>query len=182
MSANFWNNSALEPKRQFRFLVTLSLDNNDVQFLAKAVSRPTYTVTSNPHKFFNHTFHYPGRVEWSTVSLTLVDALQPNAADLLYKHLSTIVYQNPTSLSAATSTTITKKTATDAFSTFRIDEKGTNDDGTTKPIGSWKLQNAFITEVAFGEHSYDSEDMIDITLSIQYDWAQYHVGPYVAAG
>ena len=154
MSANFWNNSALEPKRQFRFLVTLSLDNNDVQFLAKAVSRPTYTV----------------------------DALQPNAADLLYKHLSTIGYQNPTSLSAATSTTITKKTATDAFSTFRIDEKGTNDDGTTKPIGSWKLQNAFITEVAFGEHSYDSEDMIDITLSIQYDWAQYHVGPYVAAG
>ena len=33
--------------------------------------------------------------------------------------------------------------------------------------------NAFITEVSFGEHSYDSEDMIDVTLSIQYDWANY---------
>lgn len=182
MSANFWNNSLLEPKRAFRFLIVLSLGGQDVQFLAKSVSRPSYTVESNPHKFFNHTFYYPGRVEWGTVNMTLVDALTPNASDLLYKHLSVIGYDDPTNLEGAIKRTITKKTATDALSTFRIEEKGTDDNGNTIPVGSWKLHNAFITEVNFGEHSYDSEDMIDIQLTIQYDWAEYSKGAYVASG
>jgi hypothetical protein len=85
-------------------------------------------------------------------------------------------------LPAAIAKTITKKTATDALSTFRIDEKGTDDDGNTVDVGNWKLQNAFITEVNFGEHSYDSEDMIDIQLTVQYDWAKYSKGTYVASG
>ena len=180
MSANFWNNGELEPKRAFRFLITLSLgvgeDQKDVQFLAKSVSRPSYTVTSSPHKFFNHTFHYPGRVEWGTVSLTLVDDITVNGAELLYKHLAQIGYQTPSSLSEAISTTITKQTATRAFSSFSIQEKGTNPDGTTRDIGNWKLKNAFITSVNFGEHSYDSEEMIDIQLDLQYDYAIYSQG------
>lgn len=185
MSENFWNNSKLEPKRAFRFLVTLSLGGKDVQFLAKSVKRPSYTVTSNPHKFFNHTFHYPGRVEWGTVSLTLVDDITVNGADLLYKHLSQIGYKTPTNSETASDHTITKATATAAMDSFIIEEKGTrlNSDSTdTVTIGTWKLQNAFITSVDFGEHSYDSEDMIDIQLDIQYDWAMYSKGDYVAKG
>ena len=55
---------------------------------------------------------------------------------------------------------------------------GENDaNGAAKIDGTWKLQNAFITEVNFGEHSYDSEDMIDVQLTIQYDWAKYTVNP-----
>ena len=46
--------------------------------------------------------------------------------------------------------------------------------GTAAERGKWTLNNAFITEVNFGQHSYDSEEMIDIVLSIQYDWAAYN--------
>jgi|TARA_R110000824_G_C14897317_1_gene645079 hypothetical protein len=180
---NFWSNATLEPKRAFRFLVTLSIGGTDVQFLAKSVKRPSYTVTSSPHKFFNHTFHYPGRVEWGTVSLTLVDDITVNGAELLYDHLSEIGYMTPTSTATASDHTITKKTATAAMDTFRIEEKGTPSGTTaTSTVGTWKLQNAFITSVDFGEHSYDTEDMIDIQLEIQYDWAMYSKGEYVASG
>ena len=63
--SNFWTSPTFEPKRAFRFLVEFTPGDgaDSLQFLAKSVTRPSYTVSSNPHKFFNHTFHYPGRVE-----------------------------------------------------------------------------------------------------------------------
>ena len=174
MSANFWNNPQLEPKRGFRFLIQWSINGESLTFLAKQVSRPSYTVSSNPHKFFNHTFHYPGRVEWNTVSLTLVDAISPNAANIFMNYLSEIGYVDPVNLDIATSRTITKKSATAASAGLTIHEKGTDDNGNTIDIGTWELKNAFVTEANFGEHSYDSEEMIDIQLTVQYDWAQYN--------
>jgi hypothetical protein len=186
---NFWSSPTFEPKRAFRFLIEFTpgagavgdIDSaaNNLQFLAKSVSRPTYTVTSNPHKFFNHTFHYPGRVEWNTISLTLVDAMgDSNASQIFMKYLEDIGYNNPTNVNTATANTITKQSATAAMGRLLIKEIGEgipNEVGAVK--GQWQLENAFITEVSFGEHSYDSEDMIDVTLSIQYDWAKYTVNP-----
>ena len=32
------------------------------------------------NKYINHTFHYPGRVEWENVTITIVDPVDPNAA------------------------------------------------------------------------------------------------------
>ena len=73
-----------------------------------------------------------------------------------------------------TSKTITKSTATAAAAGLTIKEMGTADNSNEAVVqGEWRLKNAFITSVNFGEHSYDSEDMIDIQLDIQYDWANY---------
>ena len=174
MSANFWNDPKLEPKRSFRFLVQWSIGGDSLTFLAKQVSRPSFTITSTPHKFFNHTFYYPGRVEWKTISLTLVDAITPNAANIFMKYLSDIGYVEPKSEEQSYERTITKQTAVAESAGLTIKEKGTDDNGNTVDIGEWVLNNAFITDASFGEHSYDSEDMIDIQLTIQYDWAKYN--------
>ena len=180
--SNFWTSPTFEPKRAFRFLVEFTPGDgaDSLQFLAKSVTRPSYTVSSNPHKFFNHTFHYPGRVEWGTVTLTLVDALEPNASDIFMKYLGNIGYADPNKnadQSSLTNQTITKQTATSALGMVKIMEMGTDEATGSKSVekANWVLQNAFITEVNFGEHSYDSEDMIDIQLTIQYDWATYTV-------
>ena len=177
--SDFWTSPTFEPKRAFRFLVEFTPGKSEsLQFLAKSVSRPSYTVSSNPHKFFNHTFHYPGRVEWNTVSLTLVDAIKPNASEIFMDYLSNIGYADPTKFADQkdlTSKTITKHSATQALGLVKIMEIGTPEGGGNKAStkGEWILKNAFITEVNFGEHSYDSEEMIDIQLTIQYDWADY---------
>ena len=180
--SDFWSNPNFEPKRAFRFLIEFTpgaggsdLDGagNSLQFLAKSVDRPSYTVSSNPHSFFNHTFYYPGKVTWNSISLTLVDAVSPNASDIFMKYLGNIGYNNPANLQDATSRTITKQTATEAMGRLLIKEMGTAPDGSSEPKGEWSLNNAFITEVNFGSHAYDSEEMIDIQLTIQYDWANY---------
>ena len=180
---NFWTSPTFEPKRQFRFLVRLGLPNSggdagSLEFMAKQVSRPSYTVNSNPHKFFNHTFHYPGRVEWGTISMTLVDAVSPNASDIFMELLGQIGYANPDAAvvdntPAIMTKTITKASATAALGTVLIIEMGADDDGESRERGTWTLNNAFITSVNFGDHSYESEDLIDIQLEMQYDWASY---------
>ncbi len=172
--SNFWGSPDFEPKRAFRFLIEFSPNQGDsLQFLAKSVDRPSYTVSSNPHSFFNHTFYYPGKVTWNQISLTLVDAVSPNASEVFMEYLTGIGYNNPKNLTEATGKTITKQTATRAMGNFAIKEMGTDNDGGAKAKGEWTLKNAFITEVNFGSHAYDSEEMIDIQITIQYDWANY---------
>lgn len=185
--SDFWTSPTFEPKRAFRFLVEFTPgDSESLQFLAKSVTRPSYTVSSNPHKFFNHTFHYPGRVEWGTVSLTLVDALSPNASDIFMKYLNNIGYADPEDEAVAkelsnhniVNTAITKHSAITALGNISIMEIGTTQNPHTVDTravvrGTWHLKNAFITSVNFGQHSYDSEDMIEIQLDLQYDWAKY---------
>ena len=172
---NFWNNPSFEPKRQFRFMVQLDLQGQDVSFLAKTVDKPSYTIGSTPHQFFNHTFYYPGRVEWNTITLTLVDPVTPNASGLLYEYLENSGIQKPNSFNQATSTTITKATAIGAKSDILIQEVATSPGSSqSKVFGEWKLINAFFTEVNFGSHDYGSEDMVEVSVTVQYDWAEYN--------
>ena len=62
----FWGaqgGAIVDPKRQFRWLVTFG--NSDLKsWYAKSVKKPSFTIGETPHQFINHTFYYPGRVEW----------------------------------------------------------------------------------------------------------------------
>ena len=165
----------MNQKDNLDFWWQLSFGEQDVTFLAKSVDRPSYTISSNPHQFFNHTFYYPGRVTWNTLSLTLVDPLQPNGAELLYQYLENSGVKDPTDVRAATGTTITKSSATTAMSNIVIQEIGSPEGGGDAAliVGQWTLKNAFFTDVNFGSHDYGSEEMVDIAITVQYDWAVY---------
>jgi len=181
--SNFWLNPEFEPKRQFRYLVELTIGGQNLQFLAKSIDRPSYTISSNPHQFFNHTFHYPGRITWESIDLTLVDPVSPNGAKILYEYLSSIGIEKPTSVNAAIGTTITKESATSALGNLVIKEMGTRPGSPeTVVVGNWQFLNAFLTSVNFGNHTYAEEGMIDLTLSVQYDWAEYQRGDVQARG
>ena len=43
--------------------------------------------------------------------------------------------------------------------------------GPTKYIEEWQLKNAFITSVKFGDLDYNSDELINIDLTIKYDYA-----------
>jgi len=177
---SFWGDRSFEPKRQFRFLVDFDLGDMQLNFSAKGIDRPSYTIGEQSHQFFNHTFYYPGRLTWNTVTLTLVDAVTPGAADKLYGYLASIGIQDPTAgtLDSVTKTTITKASATNALSSVKIREMGSADADGKSPSGAgiqgeWELINPFITEVNFGAHSYDSDEMVEISVTLRFDWAKY---------
>ena len=115
---SFWTDGTAEPKRNFRFLVTLSstttTGNGEVTgvlWFAKSVSTPSFNVSSVTHDFLDNKYYYPGRVEWQTVSLTLVDPVSPDAVGLTNQILSDSGYKVKTQAEAAIgqAKTISKK-------------------------------------------------------------------------
>ena len=85
----FWNSSALEPKRQHRWLVTFgsNISAELPSYIARSVDKPSFEINEAQHKYFGHTFKYPGQVTWNDVSMTLVDPVAPDATAALYKAL-----------------------------------------------------------------------------------------------
>ena len=128
MSSNFWSSKDLEPKRQFRFIISLQpgVSGQELRFAAKTADRPSYTIGEQEHRFFNHTFYYPGRMNWNTVGMTLVDAIEPGSTELLYEYLADIGIQQPRDFGEATATTITKESAVNALGDVKIYELGTS--------------------------------------------------------
>ena len=175
--ANFWSNSALEPKRQFRFLLQLSAVES---YVITKVNRPSFEIGESQHKFINHTFYYPGRVTWNDVTFSMVDAVLPDSTGLLMKMLMASGYRFPSNSNDARRS-ISKTEAVSAVGDIQIHVLGHSD--TTDPtvngvdyLESWTLKNPWIKSVNMGDLSYDSDDLISIDVTLKYDWATLNVG------
>ena len=183
----FWTSALSEPKRSHRFLLFFpTLQTPDYAYepyLAKDVTKPSYQVTTTPHKFLGNTYYYPGTVTWGTVTANIINAINPDANDLLYTALiksgyllpptQQEVFDNP----AQAPGTVNKQDAINALGNVVIQELN----GQGGLVGEWVLQNSFITDAKFGDLNYDNDNLLNITLVMQYDWAEYTPGPAIAA-
>ena len=115
--ANFWTNpKSQEPKRAYRFIVDIATGlegetvyGSNATWYASKADKPKFSVTETAHKYINHTFHYPGRVEWETVTITLVDPVDPDAAAATAKLLQASGYKIPGNEAAAEAITTINK-------------------------------------------------------------------------
>jgi len=170
---SFWTENTTEPKRNFRWRITMSnlatygVDSSAVWW-AKTVDTPSYTVTDVTHSFFDNEYKFPGRVQWQDVNMTLVDPISPNAVQLTNQ----IILDSGYSIKGAQEfglnpTSITKRGANAAFGTVVIDIFAGNGD----VVESWTMYNPFITSVKFSTLDYSNDDMRTIDLTWKYDWA-----------
>jgi hypothetical protein len=165
----FWNDAAADPKRKYRFLIRLF--NKEVAWYVKSVTAPSYEITSIEHAFSDHVFNFPGKIKWSDVEVTLVDPA--GADDVVHKTLSLVQdagYAIPTLQDVKDGTgfkTFTKSSLVTTNGNLEIETQ----DAEGNPIEIWTLNNAFITNVKFGDFDYSSEDMREISLTFKYDWA-----------
>ena len=176
----FWTDAQnKDPKRAFRFLVTIGTMENGAQWYATKVTKPSFTIGTAEHKFLNHTFWYPGRVEWSTIDITLVDPSYPNDASFaLMKALNQSGYYAPTDARSA-SHTITKAAAVNALGGhIKLKQLGQSSND-KHVLETWTLINPWIKDVKFGDLNYDNEDMVEITLTVRYDYATLDVNKKV---
>ena len=184
----FWSQESSEPRRAHRFLLNLpGLGSDDdsrsyQQYLCRTVTKPAYTLSEVEHKFLGNTYYYPGAVTWDPVSVTIVNALDPDGNAILMTALYNSGYLDPQQQSAffgaggdtpALSVgpgTPNKSDALEALGDVIIREL----DGGGKGIGEWRLQNPFITNAKFGDLDYASEDLLNIDITFRYDYALYY--------
>jgi hypothetical protein len=171
----FWTESQLEPKRSFKFIMSIAGKTQNIDnFLIKKVNKPSFTISESEHKFLNHSFWYPGKVAWNEVAFTIVDVIGEADGTLkLMKLFEECGYRAPTvDETKGGLQTISKKLSTEALGTIKIQQL--NSDGTV--VDEWTLWNAWFKDVKFGDLDYDSEDMLNVEVSLRYDFAIYKGG------
>ena len=165
----FWSDANIEPKRKFRWTLSIPAIGTDSLWMMKSVTKPSWNMSEHPHKFINHTFHYPGRVEWQPIEVTIVDSAKPiDMSASFLQILRSSGYNFPDSLDHG-SQTVTKKRATEAIGNeVVITQHGAN---MTEILDRWTLKNPFVTDVKTGELDYEGEDLVEVSCTIIYDWA-----------
>jgi hypothetical protein len=176
--AEFWSSVQSEPKRSHRFLVTFDLPSGtSTQIFARSFAKPSWTLGVTEHQFLDKTFYYPGRINWNEVQMSFVNSQDPDMDAELQSVLALSGYVFPDEVSSGTSVvragTPNKPDAVGAIGNgVMVSEL----DGNGLVIGSYKLQNPFITSVSFGNLDYGSEELLSVDLNVRYDWAVYVVG------
>ena len=189
----FWTSRNITPKTKSRFVVKLN------QFILKtvtAVTKPAVEVNTQEFKLINHYFNYPGLVKWQPITIKFVDmkgsvqtpsgvnpemktdeAGRTDTAKFLYKLLSSSGYATPRSQRAGA---IAKNSSAYALNELII-QQITPGDRSEAVIGDleirvteqWKLINPIIKSIKWGDLAYDSDDLVEYTMDIVYDYAEF---------
>lgn len=174
MADLFWTDARLEPKRGYRFLVTLGNMPGGATYYVKSVDKPGIKISAKEHMYLGHRFHYPGLVTWepNPINIKLIDPVNPDAS----QHLSAIIqasgYVIPKDPKGVT--TMSKGSAVRALGTVVIkqinESHGIQGQNGGVAVETWTLNNAFIESVKFGNLDYSKEELSEIELQIRYDW------------
>ena len=184
--SNFWASAAIEPKRQYKFIVDFGAGDAGTRslsaFYATKVTRPGVKIGETSHKFLNHTFYYPGVVEFDPVSISFVDPGGNNdVTHALYLRLKDMGWQVPTSPDNLRNRTVTKESSVKAFNQIKIRTLGSTGGAghpgdNTKVQETWTLNNAWPTDIKWGELDYSGDGMLSLDVTFRYDWAENKIG------
>mgnify|MGYP003654516048 CR=1 FL=1 len=165
----FWNQAASEPKRNYRWRLTIDGfgGTNKVVWWAKTVSLPSFDVSEVEHNYFDNKFYFPGRVSWSEVEATLVDPVSPDAVNLTLAILTASGYNIKES--EADQKTISKAASTtNGLGAVMIE---VFDAAGATAVEKWVLKNAFVKAAKFGDLDYSNDELKTISITLRYDWA-----------
>jgi hypothetical protein len=169
-ATGFWTEATLrDPKRQYRFIASFAnLGESGCSWFVKSIDKPSISLTEASHEYLNHTFYYPGRVTWNSVSCTLVDPVEPDAAATMLQALKLAGYAPPNT--AQDVNTASKSNSIKALGTVSISQIAADDNGLA-PLERWELNNAWIKSVTFNGLDYSGDGLSEVTIEIRYDWA-----------
>ena len=168
---SFWTEASLEPKRAFRFRIKsdngLNLSKSRGKqdpfwWNAKTVTKPSYSVSSNEYQLINQKFKVPGIVTWEPVNITMASV--GRTAEAFIREIRNLGW-NPDGLDDGVAKQ--SKNATTSMGKIRIQQI----DGAGIPIETWLLEGAFISRVSFGTLDYSSDDIVEVQITVDYDYA-----------
>jgi len=168
MASGFWTDGqGQDPKRQYRFVAEfVGLGENGCSWFVKNVGKPNLSISEATHEYLNHTFYYPGRITWNSVSVTFVDPVEPDAAATMMKAIYDAGYRIPTD--ANDKGTLSKSNSIKALGDVTIKQLDWSGD---VELETWKLNNAWIKSVSLSGLDYGGDSLSEVTLELRYDWA-----------
>ena len=143
-----------EPKLKNRFIMQIDGIN---AYLIKAMNRPSLESDEVVLEHMNVTRYVKGKTRWQPLDITLYDPVVPSAAQQVIEWVR-LHHESVT--------------GRDGYADFYKKNITFN---VLDPVGAvveeWELKGAFITNANFGDLSFDDATPVEITLSLQYDYA-----------
>jgi hypothetical protein len=162
----FWTSAQLEPKKSYQY--TVSMASIAEPFLIKSAKLPAFEMGTIEADYTQYKFYYPGKISWSPVEFTIYDVVgDSSVSKKLVKLLKETGVEMPANSNAKA--TLSKSSVSKKLGDVVISQIDTNGN----QIAKWQLVNAFVTNVDFGTHGYSDEGLIEVSLTLQYDWATY---------
>lgn len=161
----FWTEQTSQPKRNYRFKVTITGMGSAAIWYAKSFKPPSYEVSEATHDYLDNKYYFPGRLTWGDCSMTLVDPLNPNAVGLTNEIIINSGYS--VKGETAVASTINKNDAATALGGVTVDIL----DAKGGIVETWTLNNPFIKSVRFSDLAYDNDELRTIDIAFRYDWA-----------
>ena len=153
----FWSASDLEPTQKHRFRVSLG---GEFLWWAKSVTKPSFDISTNKYTAINHSIEYPGILAWNDVTLTIVDVGEKTKQ--LYDKLKSMGYDTPGGDGSGYGG-IQKGDKNDMI-IYQMNAEGAT-------VEEWTLNKFTIKSINFGDLSYDEEGLVEISITVAYDWA-----------
>lgn len=143
-----------EPKRQHHFILDIE---GIPAYLIKASGKPTIANGEVALDLINIKRYVKGKSEWSTITMTLYDAIVPSGAQSVMEWVR-LHHESATGRDGYSS--MYKKN----IQLHQLSPLG-------EIVEEWTLNGAFITDAAFGTYDWSSDAVQEIELTIRYDWA-----------
>ena len=143
-----------EPKVKHRFIMYVE---GVPAYLIKAAARPQITFEEIALDHINVKRYVKGKGDWQTLSVTLYDAIVPSGAQAVMEWVR-----------------LHKESVTgrDGYSDFYKKDVTINVLG---PVGDkveeWTLKGTWIQDATFGDMAWETNEPMDITLTLRYDYA-----------
>lgn len=144
--------SKYEPKRKGRWL--LAIEGIDA-FLCKTAQRPQMQTERIEIPFINSRRYVAGKTTFQEMSVTLMDAIAPSGAQQVMEWVR-LHFES-----------VSGRAGYADFYKRDIQLKLLDPTGTVVEL--WDIKGAFLTNVNFGELTYEDLNPIDIALTISYD-------------
>ena len=145
--------NSFEPKMTNRFIMFM---DGVPSFMVKGVARPNLTQDAKELPHINVVRYVKGRTVWGTMQFTLYDPIVPSGAQAVMEWVR-LHHESVT--------------GRDGYADFYKKDLILNMLG---PVGDkveeWVIKGAQITDATFNEVSWDTDDVVEITLTIQPDF------------
>jgi hypothetical protein len=154
---DFWQKAyAWEPKKAHQFVMAVG-DLGIPAYLIKASAKPSISNGEIALDHINVKRYVKGKSAWNTIAVTLYDAIVPSGAQAVMEWVR-LHHESAT--------------GRDGYSSFYKKEIKLRQ---LSPLGEiieeWILNGTYIVDSNFGSLDWSSEDVVNIEMTLRYDWA-----------
>lgn len=166
----FWGqNNFHEPLRQYRWYIDFGSSSGlqESVYALKECSKPSFKIDVSEHVLINHTFRFPKNLVWQPITIKMAATRNDKGVTLskVFHDLTRISgYTLPKFGRQQQISKYRQQTKVGTLQIFQVDANGNRIEG-------WCICNPMITDISYGNLSYASEDIVEISFTLTYDYA-----------